>query len=332
MVQLQGFTPAVGQLWSIVNNQPSACPAEANSSTLTQAIGISVAYSVTYSNRPRRRDNDMNIYHLFCKAHKRAWSGVQIFVVIALMLVIGEPEAADGSAPSVDEFISLLRNSQQKYGGTIESAIEKVIDQADKENSIIQTNLGIALTKIKYYQGAVNVLLRATELDPGNAISYAYMGFASYWIDDCKRTLQAFGRAIYLAPENKEEWFWHEYSGRCYIHFKDYESAEAHCTISARLRPSDPRGQICLGKAQFNLKKYELATESFLKAYKMTTDNLYRAEASSGVLASLVRQNKLDSVNSLLGWPPGSRWNGIEIIELAESSAMILDRGSSWKY
>jgi tetratricopeptide (TPR) repeat protein len=248
------------------------------------------------------------------------------------MLVTGQLEAADSSAPSIGEYIALLRNSQERYGGSIDFAIKKVIEQADKANPAVQANLGIALVKIKYYRGALDVLAQATRLDPNNVSAYAHLGYANYWIEDCRKALPALEKATELDPRNPDAWAWHEYLGHCHTHLKDYAAAESHCASSATLRPSDPRGQICLGKAQFNLKKYELATESFLKAYNMTTDTLYKSESRSGVLASLTRQNKLDSAPSLLGLPLSELSMGLGIEKLAESEAVRLERGEGWQY
>ena len=274
----------------------------------------------------------MNICHTFSKVQKTTRYDMRVMALAALMLVTGQLEAADNSAPSIGEYIALLRNSQETYGGTIDFAIKKVIEQADKANPTVQTNLGIALVKIKYYRGALDVLAQATKLDPNNVSAYAHLGYANYWIEDCRKALPALDKAIELDSRNPDAWAWHEYSGRCYTHLKDYATAEVHCASSASLRPSDPRGRICLGKAQFNLKKYEVATDSFLKAYNMTTDTLYKGESRSGVLASLIRQNKLDSAPSLLGLPLSSLSMGLEINKLAESAAVSLERGERWQY
>jgi len=274
----------------------------------------------------------MNICHTFSREQKPMRYDMRAVALASLMLVTGQLEAADNSAPSVSEYVALLRNSQETYGGTIDFAIQKVIEQADKTDPTVQANLGIALFRIKYSRGALDVLTQATKLDPNNVSAYAHLGYANYQMEDCGSALPAFDRAIALDSRNPDAWIWHEYSGRCHTHLKDYATAEVHCAASISLRPSDPRGQICLGKAQFNEKKYALATGSFLKAYNMTTDTLYKGESRSGVLASLIRQNKLDSAPRLLGLPLSSLSPGLEIDKLAEIEAVSLERGQRWQY
>ncbi len=238
----------------------------------------------------------------------------------------------ESSVLSVKEYVTLLLDSPKTYGGDIDSAINKVIKNTDKENPKSQANLGIALAGIKYFQGAIQVLSQATRLDPSNVSAYESLGLSSYVTEDCTGALSAYEKALELAPNNAKAGVWHEYIGRCYTHLKNYAEAEPHCASSVSLRHTDPLAKICLGKVQFNLKKYESATESFLGAYKLATDPLNKSESRSGVLASLARLNKLASAPDLLGLSLRELTLARDIREAAENAAQSIERGERWQY
>lgn len=252
-------------------------------------------------------------------------------MMVALPLCWVFPEA---SALTVQEYVVLLRNAvPSNQNQTADASMQRIIDQVDKADPVAQVNLGIALNGVKNYAAAIKVLEHATTLAPKSALAYANLAYAAFWSDDCPKALPAFSRAIELSPEEKQEvGLWHSLAGRCHLRLKDYGRAQQSCLVAVNLRSSDPRGHICIGKALFGAAQYEAATAAFVKALGLTNDSLYRGEATMGALASLGKQNKLDSARSLLkldGDPNYSK----ERIESSSVAAMrSLDQADRWQY
>jgi tetratricopeptide (TPR) repeat protein len=169
-------------------------------------------------------------------------------------------------------------------------------------------------------------------LAPQNTLAYANLGYASYWSNDCDKAMPAFNKAIELDANHAESGHWHSLAGMCYIRLKDYTNAERYCEKALFLLPAQPRGALCLGKAQFGAKQYEAAISSFLRAYNMTTDSFYKGESQDGVLASLSKQNRLDLAANLLKLTPESLWTKEFIEKSATKAVSSLEHGERWQY
>jgi tetratricopeptide (TPR) repeat protein len=251
-------------------------------------------------------------------------------IVLIRVAFISDAFAASQSL-SVQQYVALLQRAMQSTEGP-ESAIQELIEQVDKSDPVAQVNLGVALTRIRYYPVAMQVLAHATNLAPQNSEAHAYLGFSSFWAGNCDKAIPAFNKAIDLGKGDPEAGQWHSLLGRCYVRTQNFNAAMPHCSQATLLLPSDPRGPICLGKAQYGAAQYEAATTSFLKAYEMTNDSLYRGEARMGALACLKKQNKLDSAKSLLKLESDTSYTKEFLERSATAAALQLERGERWQF
>jgi tetratricopeptide (TPR) repeat protein len=229
------------------------------------------------------------------------------------------------AAPTADEYIKLLQDSVDTYGGTTEQAMKHVIDAVDKHDATSQFRLGSALMRVRHHFAAVEVLTRATELDPQNAAAFGFLGFSYYSLNDCDKALSALMKAVGLDSRASLYGAWNRDIGSCFIYKRDYAKAEMYCSKARDLLPTDPAPRLCLGQAQFLQSNYAAALSSFVEADGMSSTRAYppqKGAARSGVLASLAKLNRLTEAAMILQPDTGGLPYTQESIERSAAAAI----------
>lgn len=249
-----------------------------------------------------------------------------ILFLFAGTLGIGFEASASAKPLTTDEYISLL----QQASGDPDLAADKLVAQVDKTDAVAQFNLGTALMRKKFNPQAIEVLTRATNLDPKNTLAHANLGMAAFWSRQCKVVTPAFKNALALSPDHENAWYWNNLAGGCYIHSKDYSNAIRVCSRASALKPSDPRGELCLGKAHLGAKSYELALQSFLRVYNTTNESPYYSDAQTGILVSLAKQQKLSQAVDLLKLDRTQYPSEAALEQMAKSAERLVESSNSW--
>jgi len=120
-----------------------------------------------------------------------------------------------GAAPSEEEYIKLLQNIVETQGGDADTAMRLVVDKSNKKDAADQVALGVALMRLRNHFTAIEVLTRATELAPRNAVAFGSLGTSYSAVDDCEKAIPAFVRAVELDPNNSRAAHWNEFLGEC---------------------------------------------------------------------------------------------------------------------
>lgn len=211
--------------------------------------------------------------------------------------------------------------------------MKREIDRANKNDASDQFNLGTALMRIRHYFAAVEVLTRATELAPGNALAFGYLGFSLFHTENCEKALPALMKGFEADSSNSLYRDFYRLSGVCLTYKKEYAKAEQYCAKAKQLGPNFPEPLLCLGRAQFNQGKYDKALSTYKEAYGMEFTGLYPPsirEAQSGVLASLAKLNRLRDAEDILTRKDYYRSEDIE--RMATRAASELESGEKLRY
>ena len=213
--------------------------------------------------------------------------------------------------------------------------MKHVIDQADKNDASDQFSLGTALMRVRHHFAAIEVLTRATELAPRNALAFGNLGISFYSIDNCDKALPAFMKGLELDSNGSRSGGWSRRIGSCLIYKKNYIKAEQYCAKARQLLPSDPAPGLCQGQAQFNQMKYAEALLSYKEAYDMSSMSSYPpyvSIAQDGVLASLAKLNKLGDAGKILKLTPQNIYTTENIERMAANAVSALERGVKPQY
>jgi tetratricopeptide (TPR) repeat protein len=241
-----------------------------------------------------------------CGARSGARLAVLFHVVwplaVALLLGLGSHDAAAGAALTEDDYVLLLQ--QPAPGGDPDAVADRLVGQADSQDAAVQFSLGMALLRKKFHPQAVVALGRAAQLAPENALAHAHLGISSFWLERCDIATGAFERALALAASHSDAWYWNNLAGRCHLHLRDHTKAVRACRQAVALRASDPRGELCIAKAQLAANNPEEALAGFLRVNQMTTEPPYAGDARNGALVSLARLRRLDQAVALLRLNP----------------------------
>ncbi|MFH1872968.1 MAG: tetratricopeptide repeat protein [Pseudomonadota bacterium] len=257
-------------------------------------------------------------------------AGAALLLVMFLTFAV-----AVRASPTEQEYLKLLQDSLVTYGGTADKAMRHVIDQANKNDASDQFNLGTALMRVRHYFAAVEVLTRATELAPRNALAFGYLGFSFYEIENCEKALPALMKGFEADPSNSYYGHFFQLSGLCLTYKKDYAKAEQYCAKARELRPRFPEPLLCLGRAQFNQGKYAEALLTYKEAYGMDFTSLYPPsirEAQSGVLASLAKLNRLSDAGSILTRTSKNSYQSEYVEQMAARAVSELESGKKLRY
>lgn len=219
----------------------------------------------------------------------------------AIILALGGPTTLLAKVLSVDEYLALL----QQENSNPQAVVNQLVAQADPNDAATQFNLGTALMMSKAHLSAIKVLTRATELAPRNASAHANLATSAFYLEKCDVTISSIEKALALGPtSNDDPWHWNGLLGHCYLQTEQYAKALAPCERMRALWPQDPRGELCLAKANLGKKNYEAATSGFLRVYNLTRDNRHHMTAYIGALTGLAKQQKLGQAVELLRLNP----------------------------
>jgi tetratricopeptide (TPR) repeat protein len=223
-------------------------------------------------------------------------------LAVALLFGSSSHDAAAGAALTEDDYVLLLQ--QRAPGGDPDAVADQLVEKADRHDAAVQFSLGTALMRKKFHPQAAIALGRAAQLAPENVLAHAHLGISSFWLERCDLATGAFERALALAAGHSDAWYWHNLAGRCHLHLRDHTKAVHACRQAAALRASDPRGELCIAKAQLAANNPEAALAGFLRVKHMTTEQPYAADVRNGVLVSLARLRRLDQAVGLLRLNP----------------------------
>jgi tetratricopeptide (TPR) repeat protein len=222
-------------------------------------------------------------------------------LLAAIILALGYQTTSLAKVLSVDEYMVLV----QQESGNPQAAVNQLVAQADQNDAAAQFNLGTALMMLKAHLSAVKVLTRAIELAPRNASAHANLATSAFYLEKCDVTITSIEKALALGPtSNDDPWHWNGLLGHCYLRTEQYSKALAPCERMRALLPQDPRGELCVAKANLGKKNYEAATSGFLRVYNMTRANPYHMTAYIGAFAGLAKQQKLGQAVELLRLNP----------------------------
>ncbi len=159
--------------------------------------------------------------------------------------------------------ISLIEESSQNLTLNIQALNklgEAYIKCGEYEEAIKDLLKALTLTKLSF-PSITTLFVRSSK---SFVLSYIYknLGIAYYSLDDIKKALKMFKRALKHDPENVEIL---ECLGEIYFDMKKYKNASEVFQHVAGIKPEDPRGWHMLSKSYYNSSRTENAKEANLK-------------------------------------------------------------------
>jgi tetratricopeptide (TPR) repeat protein len=247
--------------------------------------------------------------------------------VIVATLVFGQLPAQAATPLTSDQYRTLIQELAARPGGSFEAAVAQARRQTGNSDAQAQINLGMALSSMKAYPEAVEVLTRATELAPRDGAAFRRLGVAAFWSGNCDIALPSLERALALpiTPREPDETaaYWHSLAGRCALLKGSASRAVEHCKTAAALAPTDPRGDFCLGKAQLQSRNFEAALAAFMKIALRPESELgrlaspYQGRSRTFAMVALHGLGRLDEAPALLHLDP-QLWPREELLQAVE--------------
>ncbi|MCX8064900.1 MAG: tetratricopeptide repeat protein [Candidatus Hydrogenedentes bacterium] len=127
--------------------------------------------------------------------------------------------------------------------------------------------LALEFWRIRDYHSAVLVCNFITQLNPGYAQAYSYLGMSYKELQMWEQALENFKKAVELSPENYP-WNWINI-GDILINLGRYEEAIPALNEGIKILPNDSFAHTCLGKAYLGLGNLDKAKEYFLRAIQL---------------------------------------------------------------
>ena len=151
----------------------------------------------------------------------------------------------------------------------------------------LHRSLGVSLERLGESQAAETHLLRAIEIDPGDAYALNYLGY--WWADEGRNLDQAIAMIERAVSHRPTSGFFVDSLG--WVHFKLGDAARAvgYLERATELEPSDPEITGHLGDVYWVLGRYDEARYKWKLALSLSTDEdeqtMLRGRLESGLAA-----------------------------------------------
>ena len=149
----------------------------------------------------------------------------------------------------------------------------------------LHRSLGVSLERLGESEAAETHLIRAIEIDPGDAYALNYLGY--WWADEGRNLDQAIAMIERAVSQRPTSGFFVDSLG--WVHFKLGDAARAvgYLERATELEPSDPEITGHLGDAYWALGRYDEARYKWKLALSLSTDEeeqtMLRSRLESGL-------------------------------------------------
>lgn len=139
-----------------------------------------------------------------------------------------------------------------------------------RETGGLHRSLGVALERLGETEAAETHLLRAIEIDPGDAYALNYLGY--WWADEGRNLDQAIAMIERAVSHRPSSGFFVDSLG--WVHYKlgDPQRAVGYLERATELEPSDPEITGHLGDVYWSLGRYEEAKFKWRLALSLSDD------------------------------------------------------------
>ncbi len=137
------------------------------------------------------------------------------------------------------------------------------------DSAVAYNNLGVALTRLDEFDGAMGAFTKAKKLNPKYALVWVNLGWLHKTKGDAEAALRHYRHALALAPNEPVT---HFNVGNTLLTKNELEAANTHLLRAVELRPDMPKAWYALGMLRKARKNWKGAAEAFRKATKIKVD------------------------------------------------------------